>query len=112
MKMVTAFIQPEKLHVVKQKLFERGVFKMSVTSSLGCGQQRGHTETTRGVQTEVTLLKKVRLDIAVDDDVLEATIDAIIEGARTGKVGDGKIFVQELTECIRIGTGERGAKAI
>ncbi|MEM1245342.1 MAG: P-II family nitrogen regulator [Acidobacteriota bacterium] len=112
MKLVTAFIQPERLNAVKQKLFEKEVFKMSVTNALGCGQQKGYTETYRGVQTEVNLLKKVRLDIAVNDEFVEPTIDAIVDGARTGKVGDGKIFVQELAECIRISSGDRGTDAI
>jgi nitrogen regulatory protein P-II 1 len=79
---------------------------------LGCGQQRGFTETYRGVIQEVNLLKKIRLEIAVNEDFVEPTIEAIIKGARTGNIGDGKIFVLELGECIRIRTGEKGIEAI
>ncbi len=112
MKLIIAYIQPEKLNDVKQSLFEAQVHKMSVTNALGCGQQRGYTESYRGVVTEVNLLKKVRLEIAVNEDFLEATVAAIIDGARTGQIGDGKIFILELSECIRIRTGERGSQAI
>jgi nitrogen regulatory protein P-II 2 len=85
---------------------------MTVTSALGCGQQGGYTETFRGVKSEINLLNKIRIDIAVNEDFVERTIEAIIEAARTGKIGDGKIFISELTECIRIRTGERGSDAI
>jgi nitrogen regulatory protein P-II 2 len=112
MKLVIAYIQPEMLIDVKQSLFEKGITKMSVNNSLGCGQQMGYHETYRGVDIEVNLLKKVRLDIAVDDALVEVTIEAIIEGARTGEIGDGKIFVQDLAEAVRIRTGERGLAAI
>lgn len=112
MKLVIAYIQPEKLNDVKQALFERDIRKMSVTNALGCGQQAGYTETYRGTIVEVNLLKKVRIDIAVNDDFVEPCIDAIIKGARTGNIGDGKIFVVPFDECIRIRTGERGSAAI
>jgi nitrogen regulatory protein P-II 1 len=112
MKLIIAYVQPDRLTQVKQALYEREVFKMSVTNALGCGQQRGYTETYRGVQMEVNLLKKVRLEIAVNDDFVEPTVEAIIQGSRTGNIGDGKIFVLELPECIRIRTGERGHEAI
>jgi nitrogen regulatory protein P-II 1 len=112
MKLIIAFIQPEKLPDVKKALFDAEVFKMSVTNSLGCGQQKGFTEAYRGVVREVNLLKKVRLDIAVNDTFVKPTIDAVIKGARSGKIGDGKIFVLPLEECIRIRTGETGGKAI
>jgi nitrogen regulatory protein P-II 1 len=112
MKLVIAYIQPEKLDDVKQSLFENGITKMSVTNSLGCGQQMGYLETYRGVRMEVNLLKKARLEIAVNDDFLEPTVDAIISGARTGEIGDGKIFVMDLVDVIRIRTGERGSEAI
>ena len=112
MKLVIAYIQPDRLNAVKQKLFEKEVFKMSVTNALGCGRQKGYTETYRGVQIEVNLLKKVRLEIAVNNDFLEPTIEAIVAGAATGSLGDGKIFVQDLQDCIRISSGERGAEAI
>lgn len=112
MKLITAYIQPHKLNDVKQALCKAEVFKMSVTNSLGCGQQKGYHESYRGVPIEVNLLKKVRLEIAVNENFVEKTIDAIIEGARTGQIGDGKIFVTDLPECIRIRTGERGSAAI
>ncbi|MBU1085978.1 MAG: P-II family nitrogen regulator [Candidatus Omnitrophica bacterium] len=112
MKLIIAMIQPYKLPDVKQALFEAGVHKMTVTNALGCGQQKGFTETYRGVIHEVNLLKKVKLEIAVNTDFVQPTIDAIIKGARTGKIGDGKIFVLDLPECIRIRTGEKGQKAI
>lgn len=112
MKLIIAMIQPHKLPDVKKALFDAEVYKMTVTNALGCGQQKGYTETYRGVVHEVNLLKKVRLEIAVNEDFVEPTIDAIIKGARTGKIGDGKIFVLDLLECIRIRTGERGNKAI
>lgn len=112
MKLVIAYIQPEKLVDVKQALYKKEVFKMSVTNALGCGQQRGYSETYRGVDIEVNLLKKVRLEIAVNDHFVEPTIEAIIEGARSGNIGDGKIFILDLPECIRIRTGERGSEAI
>lgn len=112
MKLITAYIQPERLNAVKQALYEKEVFKMSVTNALGCGQQKGYHETYRGADVEVNLLKKVRLEIAVNEDFVEPTVAAIIKGARTGKIGDGKIFIHSLDECIRIRTGERGHDAI
>ncbi len=112
MKLIIAYIQPEKLNDVKQALYEAKVFKMSVTNALGCGQQKGYHESYRGVDIEVNLLKKVRLEIAVNQDFVKPTVDAIINGARTGTIGDGKIFVLDLPECIRIRTGETGHDAI
>jgi nitrogen regulatory protein P-II 1 len=112
MKLIIAYIQPEKLNSVKQALYDHEVFKVSVTNALGCGQQRGYHESYRGVDVEVNLLKKVRLEIAVNDNFVKPTIDAIVSGARTGKIGDGKIFVIDLGECIRIRTGETGSEAI
>jgi nitrogen regulatory protein P-II 2 len=112
MKLIIAYIQPYKLNDVKQKLFERKIFKISVTNSLGCGQQMGYTEQFRGVGTEVNLLKKVRLEIAVNDDFEQPTIDAICDGAYSGEIGDGKIFVLDLKECVRIRTREKGKDAI
>jgi nitrogen regulatory protein P-II 1 len=112
MKLIIAYIQPEKLNDVKQALYEAEVFKMSVTNALGCGQQGGYHESYRGVDIEVNLLKKVRLEIAVNEDFVQPTIDAIIKGARTGEIGDGKIFILELPECVRIRTGETGGEAI
>lgn len=112
MKLIIAYIQPERLNAVKQALYEAEVFKMSVTNSLGCGQQKGYHETYRGAEIEVNLLKKVRLEIAVNDHFVKPTLDAIIKGARTGHIGDGKIFVLPLEECYRIRTGETGSPAI
>ncbi len=112
MKLKTAMIQPHKLPDVKKALFEVDVHKMTVSNVLGCGQQKGFTETYRGVIHEVNLLKKVKLEIAVNEEFVQPTINALIKGARVGNIGDGKIFVQELPECIRIRTGEKGKKAI
>ncbi len=112
MKLITAIIQPEKLPDVKAALFEAKVYKMTVSNVIGCGQQMGYQETYRGTIAEVNLLKKVRIDIAVNEGFVRPTIDAIIRGARTGKIGDGKIFVSDLLECIRIRTGETGSEAI
>jgi nitrogen regulatory protein P-II 1 len=112
MRLIIAYIQPDKLNDVKQQLYRAEVFKMSVTNALGCGQQKGYTESYRGVPIEVNLLKKVRLEIAVNEDFVQPTVDAIIAGARTGQIGDGKVFIVELAECIRIRTGETGNVAI
>ena len=112
MKLIIAYIQPERLNDVKQALYEAEVFKISATNALGCGQQKGYHESYRGVDLEVNLLKKVRLEIAVNDDYVKSTVDAIIKGARTGEIGDGKIFVLPLDECIRIRTSETGNDAI
>lgn len=112
MKLIIAYIQPQKLNAVKQSLYGHGIFKLSVTNALGCGQQMGYHESYRGADVEVNLLKKLRLEVAVNDDYVKPTVDAIIEGARTGKIGDGKIFVLDMPECIRIRTGERGEDAI
>jgi len=112
MRLIIAYIQPEKLNDVKQALYKKEVFKMSVTNALGCGQQGGYHESYRGVDIEVNLLKKVRLEIATNEDYVQPTIDAIVEGAKTGAIGDGKIFVVSLERCVRIRTGEEGQAAI
>ena len=112
MKLITAYIQPHKLQDVKQALYKAEVHKMSVTNALGCGAQKGYHESYRGVDFEVNLLKKVRLEVAVNEEYAEKTIEAIIAGARTGTIGDGKIFVTDLSDCIRIRTGDRGGAAI
>ncbi|MFC1498084.1 P-II family nitrogen regulator [Verrucomicrobiota bacterium] len=112
MKLIVAYIQPERLNAVKQALYEKEVYKLSVTNALGCGQQKGYHESYRGADIEVNLLKKVRLEIAVNDDFVESAIEGITNGARTGRIGDGKIFVLDLPECIRIRTGETGHDAI
>jgi nitrogen regulatory protein P-II 2 len=112
MKLVVAYIQPEKLTDVKQALYAADVFKISVTNAMGCGQQKGYHETYRGVDVEVNLLKKTRLEIAVNAEFVQPVIDAIIKGARTGSIGDGKILVLPLERCVRIRTGEEGNDAI
>ena len=112
MKLIIAMIQPHRLPDVKKELFAAAIHKMTVTNALGCGQQKGYTETYRGVIHEVNLLKKVRLEIAVNENFVQPTIDAVTRGARTGSIGDGKIFVVDLPRCIRIRTGETGTEAI
>jgi len=112
MKMIVAIIQPAKLPDVKKALFEAEVRKMTVTNVIGCGQQAGYTESYRGSVIEVNLIKKIRLEIAVNDNYVKPTIDAIIKGARSGNIGDGKIFVLDLPQCIRIRTGEEGGEAV
>ena len=112
MKLIIAYIQPHKLEDVKKALAKADVGKMSVTNSLGCGAQKGYHESYRGVEFDVNLLKKIRLEIAVNEPFAQKTIDAIISAARTGEIGDGKIFVLDLAECIRIRTGEKGGDAI
>ncbi len=112
MKLIVAYIQPERLNAVKQSLYEKGIYRLSVMNALGCGQQKGYHETYRGSDIEVNLLKKVRLEIAVNEEYVDKTVEAIIEGARTGKIGDGKIFVLDLPDCVRIRTGEKGREAV
>jgi len=112
MKLIVAYIQPDKLNAVKQELFKDEIHKISVTNAMGCGQQMGYTETYRGVDMEVNLLKKVRIEIAVTDPYVQTTVDAIIRGARTGEIGDGKIFILPIEDSIRIRSGEKGDAAI
>ncbi|MCB1139857.1 MAG: P-II family nitrogen regulator [Leptospiraceae bacterium] len=112
MKMIKAVVQPHKLKDVKDSLAKAGVTKMTVSTAVGCGQQKGFSETYRGVITEVNLLNKTVIEIAVNEDYVDATVQAIIDGARTGNIGDGKIFISELKEAIRIRTGEKGKDAI
>ena len=112
MKLITAYIQPDRLNAVKQALFEADIRKMTVMNALGCGQQMGFHETYRGADIEVNLLKKVCIQVGVNEDFVQPTIDAIVAGARTGSIGDGKIFVTPLDQCIRIRTGETGNDAI
>ncbi|PKL04567.1 MAG: transcriptional regulator [Spirochaetae bacterium HGW-Spirochaetae-9] len=112
MKMIIAYIQPHKLNEVKQELYKSEIYKISVSNAMGCGQQKGYSEIYRGVDIEVNLLKKVRIEIGVNDSFVKPTVDAIIKGAQTGEIGDGKIFILPLDECIRIRTGETGSEAI
>ncbi|SIQ07005.1 nitrogen regulatory protein P-II family [Alkalispirochaeta americana] len=112
MKLIIAYIQPHRLNNVKEELYKAKVFKLSITNALGAGQQKGYHEVYRGIDIEVNLLKKVRLEIAVNDEFTDVTIEAILRGARTDTIGDGKIFVVPLAEVIRIRTGETGNDAI
>ena len=115
MKLITAIIRPEKLEAVQAALSERDVYLMTVTDVRGCGRQRGYTEVYRGAEFQVRLLPKLKLEIAVNEAFVEATIEAIVASARTGEtgqLGDGKIFVVPLEDCVRIRTGERGSQAI
>jgi len=112
MKLIIAIIQPHRLDEVLQELDRKEVYLKTVTNVLGCGRQKGVTEVYRGVKEAGNLLKKVRLEIAVNDNYVKPTVDAIVRGARTGNIGDGKIFVVELAECIRIRSGETGKIAI
>lgn len=112
MKLIIAIVQPEKLTDVKQALSEAKVGKMTVSNVIGCGSQGGYTESYRGAFIDVNLLDKVRFEIAVNNDFVKPTVDAIIKGARSGNIGDGKIFVVPLEDCIRVRTGETGNEAI
>ncbi len=112
MKLIIAYIQPDKLSSVKQELYKKEIYKISVTNAMGCGQQKGYTEVYRGVDIEVNLLKKVRIEIAVNDKFVDDTIDAIILGAGTGSIGDGKIFILPIEKTIRIRNREEGDAAI
>ena len=112
MKLIIAIIKPDRLEPVKQELYKADVNLLTVNEVLGHGRQMGVTEIYRGAREMGNLLRKVRLEIAVNDGFVEPTIKAIIKGAQTGAVGDGKIFVLDLAECIRIRTEERGTPAI
>src|SRR5512136_773305 len=112
MKLIIAIIQPSRLEEVKEKLYKAEVHLITVSEVLGHGRQKGVTEVYRGAREMGNLLRKIRLEIAVNDDFVEPTIQAIIKGAKTGQTGDGKIFVLDLKECIRIRTEERGGAAI
>ncbi len=115
MKMIVAIIRPEKLEEVQQALNSCDVYLMTVTDVRGCGRQRGFTEVYRGAEFRVRLLPKLKLEIAVNEAFVEAAVEAIVHSARTGEtgqIGDGKIFVLPMDDCIRIRTGERGGQAI
>lgn len=112
MKLIVAIIQPERLEAVKAELFKANIHKMTVSRVKGCGQQKGYDENYRGQIHSVTLLEKMRIEVGVNDEFVKPTIEAIFKGARTGNIGDGKIFVTSLDECYRIRTGEDGAAAI
>ncbi|MEK7827436.1 MAG: P-II family nitrogen regulator [Thermodesulfobacteriota bacterium] len=112
MKLIIAIIQPYKLDDVKEELYKAGVNLITVSEVLGHGRQKGVTEVYRGSKESGNLLRKVRLEIAVNEEFVESTIKAITISARTGEIGDGKIFVLDLKECIRIRTSEKGPAAI
>ncbi|GAA0836642.1 MULTISPECIES: P-II family nitrogen regulator [Marinomonas] len=112
MKLITAIIKPFKLDEVREALSEIGISGITVTEVKGFGRQRGHTELYRGAEYVVDFLPKVKLELAVDLDQMERAIEAIQHSANSGKIGDGKIFVTELEQIIRIRTGETGADAI
>jgi len=112
MKLITAIIKPFKLDDVREALSEVGVQGMTVTEVKGFGRQKGHTELYRGAEYVVDFLPKVKIEAAIDDDILETAIEAISKSANTGKVGDGKIFVTALEEAVRIRTGETGPEAV
>ncbi len=112
MKLIIAIIQPHRLDDVLKALDGKEIYLKTVSNVLGCGRQKGVTEVYRGVKEAGTLLKKVRLEIAVNEQYVKPTVDAIIAGARTGSIGDGKIFIVNLEECIRIRSGETGKVAI
>ena len=112
MKYIIAIIQPHRLDEVKKALYAANVNLITVSEVLGHGRQVGVDEFYRGVRETGNLLRKIQIEIAVNEDFVEPTIKAIINGARTGKIGDGKIFVLDLPRCIRIRTGEEGSKAI
>lgn len=112
MKLIIAVIQPHKLEDVLQELDKEEIYLKTVSNVLGCGRQKGITEVYRGRKETGNLLKKVRLEIAVNENFVQRTISAIMRGAKTEKIGDGKIFVLDLSECVRIRTGEMGNEAI
>jgi nitrogen regulatory protein P-II 1 len=112
MKLVIAYIRPEKLTSVKQALYSKSIYSMTITNVLGSGRQKGFTETYRGVVMEVNLLKKVRVEIGVTDEYLQPALDAIESGAKTNNPGDGVVFVLEMQQARRIRTGESDNVAV
>ncbi|MSP90062.1 MAG: P-II family nitrogen regulator [Alphaproteobacteria bacterium] len=112
MKKVEAIIKPFKLDEVKEALHEVGIQGITVTEAKGFGRQKGHTELYRGAEYVVDFLPKVKIEVVMDDAMVDRAIEAIQQAAHTGRIGDGKIFVSDITEAIRIRTGERGSEAI
>ncbi|MRG70373.1 P-II family nitrogen regulator [Alphaproteobacteria bacterium HT1-32] len=112
MKKIEAIIKPFKLDEVKEALHEIGLQGLTVTEAKGFGRQKGHTELYRGAEYVVDFLPKVKIEVVVDDDMAEKAIEAIQQGAHTGRIGDGKIFISTIDDAIRIRTGERGGDAV
>lgn len=112
MKLIIAIIQPHKLEDVLHELDREGVHLRTVSNVLGCGRQKGRTEVYRGRKETGGMLKKVRIEIGVNDSYVEPAVRAIMRGAKTGQIGDGKIFILDMKECARIRTGEKGGEAI
>ena len=112
MKQVTAIIKPFKLDDVREALFEKGIQGLTVTEVKGFGRQKGHTELYRGAEYVVDFLPKLKIEIAIDDAIVDNAIEAITQGANTGKIGDGKIFISPIEQAIRIRTGETGIHAL
>ena len=112
MKLVTAIIKPFKLDDVRSSLADLGIQGMTITEVKGFGRQKGHTELYRGAEYVVDFLPKIKLEVAADDDTVASVVEAIVETAHTGKIGDGKIFVSDLAQVIRIRTGEQDAEAL
>ena len=112
MKYVIAFVKPSRVEEVRKALCDIGVYGMSLTETKGYGRQKGHTEIYRGAEYEVDFVPKAKIEIAIDDAQLQRVVETITRNARTGKIGDGKIFVLDLQEAIRIRTGESGSDAL
>ena len=112
MKLVTAIVKPHKVEAVKDALQALGVQGLTLTEVRGYGRQRGHTEVYRGAEYTVEFVPKARLEVLVDDGVADGVVDAVIEAARTGQVGDGKVFVTDVQQVVRIRTGEQGDAAL
>jgi nitrogen regulatory protein P-II 1 len=112
MKKVEAIIRPERLQMVQDALDQLGVSGLTVTEVVGCGRQKGYTEQYRGARANISLLHKIKVEAVVPSDVVEPAVEAIVQGARTGKEGDGRVFVIPIEESIRIRTGERGEESV
>ncbi len=112
MKLVTAIVRPERIDEVRDALERSGVNGMTVSQANGYGQQRGHTEVYRGAEYNSDLLPKIRVEVLATDDLVDGIVDAIVSGARTGQFGDGKIWTVDVSQAVRVRTGERGASAI
>lgn len=112
MKKIEAIIRPFKLDEVKEALVEEGIRGLTISEVRGCGRQKGHTETYRGSEYQIEFIPKIKIEIVVDDSLLEKVVDAILRTAKTGQVGDGKIFVSDVQDVIRIRTEESGIQAL